>query len=250
MTPKTPWTPIGTEHWPLPANVCALQTERGPAGCSNGPWAQFNLGAHCGDEAEAVAANRHFLSQQAGLPAQPLWLNQVHGSRVVQGDELTTNQPIEADAALSRQAGQVLVVLTADCLPVLLCRRDGQAVAAVHAGWRGLAAGIIESALEAMGGEVMAWLGPCIGQTAFEIGPEVREALLQDDSDAEGCFAPGQGDRWQADLAGLARRRLQAVGVACYGGDHCTWSDPTRWYSYRRDATTGRQASLIWIEES
>lgn len=183
-----------------------------------------------------------------GLPSEPCWLEQVHGATVVSPGP--GQQGSRADAAVALTAGVVLVVKTADCLPVLLCERSGRGIGAVHAGWRGLAAGVIEAAVAALPfepGSLLAWLGPCIGQDAFEIGPEVRDALLAADPCAEAAFRAGHGDRWHADLAALACRRLAAAGVASvHGGGWCTFSDPARFHSYRRDGTTDRMVSLIW----
>ena len=231
--------------WTVAAQVQALSTTRA-GGLSQGKHAGLNLGARCGDAPEHVAANRALLREL--LPQEPGWLQQVHGSRVL---ELPAGAGAEADAVWTRQPGVVCAVLTADCLPVLLCERDGACVAAAHAGWRGLAGGVLEATVSAMGqpGEQLcAWLGPAIGAAAFEVGPEVRAAFLAIDSAAAQAFRPGLGDRWYADLYLLARQRLAAVGVtAVSGGDLCTWSDAARFYSYRRDGVTGRMASLVWL---
>ena len=232
--------------WPVPANVRALQTLRS-GGCSPAPWNSFNLGDHVGDEAARVAANRALL--RASLPAEPCWLRQVHGIRVVEAASASVG--VEADAAYTRVSGAVCVVMTADCLPVLFCNRQGTVVAAAHAGWRGLLAGVLENTLATMqcpAGDVLAWLGPAIGPDNFEVGDEVRSAFVERDADAAVAFQPqGQG-KWLADLYALARRRLSAAGVVgVYGGGLCTVADGERFFSYRRDGVTGRQASLIWL---
>jgi YfiH family protein len=233
--------------WPAPANVRALQTTR-IGGVSCGPWAGFNLGDHVGDDPQAVASNRARL--RALLPAEPVWLRQVHGAVAVDAALAGKSVP-EADAAFARQPGVVCAVLTADCLPVLFCDRSGTAVAAAHAGWRGLLAGVLESAMAALGrppAELLAWLGPAIGPHAFEVGPEVRAAFVAGDTGAAAAFVPGAGDRWWCDLPLLARRRLAAAGVqAVFGGDACTASEPGRYFSYRRDGVSGRMASLVWL---
>jgi YfiH family protein len=214
------------------------------------PYDSLNLGDHVDDAPGAVTENRRRLCAACQLPAEPRWLNQVHGTGCC--DAGTAEGIPEADAQFTDQPGVVCAVLTADCLPLLLCDTRGRRVAAVHAGWRGLLNGVIENSIAAMGtsGEVMAWLGPAIGPTAFEVGGEVRHAFIEHDSAASAAFMPGSGDRWQADIYQLARQRLAACGVTrVYGGDYCTFSDAEHFYSFRRDGQTGRMASLIWIEE-
>ena len=239
--------------WPLPGGVFALSTTR-LGGSSGGAWRGFNLGDHVGDADGAVQANREDLRDR--LPGSPVvdWLSQVHGNRVV---ELAPGRgEAVADACWTSHRGQPCAVLTADCLPVLLCSLDGACVGAVHAGWRGLAAGVVEAAVAAMavpGKELMAWLGPAIGPTAFEVGPEVRSAFVGTapaaDRDAtEACFASvrDRAGHYLADLPGLARMRLRGCGVShLYGMAACTYSDADRFYSYRRDGQTGRMATLI-----
>jgi YfiH family protein len=200
-----------------------------------------------GDAPVAVAKNRARLRELAQLPAEPRWLEQVHGTAVVSASD-PVSQPC-ADASYSRQQGEVCVVLTADCLPLLLCRRDASAVAAVHAGWRGLQAGVIEETIIQAGeGDWLAWLGPAIGPHAFEVGEEVYSAFVDEDAAARAAFVAKRPGHWLADLYMLARMRLARVGVtAVYGGEDCTYSDPQRFYSYRRDGVTGRMASLIWL---
>ncbi|MDE3011327.1 MAG: peptidoglycan editing factor PgeF, partial [Pseudomonadota bacterium] len=196
--------------WPAPPNVRALVTTRA-GGVSAPPCDSFNLGERSGDDPAAVAANRAHLRQL--LPGEPVWLHQVHGTRVVR---LPTDPDQQADAAWSTQPGSPCLVLTADCLPVLFCDRQGTRVAAAHAGWRGLADGVLEATVQALGvtpGELLAWLGPAIGQDAFEVGPEVRAAFLARDPAAAEAFRAGREDRWHADLYLLARQRLAAAGV-------------------------------------
>lgn len=235
--------------WPAPDRVRALQTTR-MGGVSRGRYATMNLGDHVGDDPACVGENRRIVRQY--LPGEVLWMKQVHGVAVAEaGDDIVG---VEADAALSRQTGQVCVVLTADCLPVLLCDRSGTVVAAVHAGWRGLCAGVIEQTVAAMGiagEELLAWLGPAIGSTVFEVGEEVRAAFLARDEQAADAFLAKAGGKWLADIYLLARLRLGRLGVtAIYGGEHCTLSESERFFSYRRDGETGRMGSFIWLENS
>ncbi|WP_417071240.1 peptidoglycan editing factor PgeF [Niveibacterium terrae] len=237
-------------EWAAPANVRALFTTR-IGGHSLPPYAGLNLGDHVGDDADTVARNRMSLAEQ--LPASPCWLKQVHGTRVVAASSPAGE---EADASVSRSAGEVCVVMVADCLPVLFCDRSGTVVAAAHAGWRGLAAGVLDRTLQAMAcppQDVLAWMGPAIGPEAFEVGPEVREAFLADSPLAQQAFCAGQGDRWYADIFALARLRLEKLGLApaaISGGGVSTVADPSRFYSYRRERVTGRMAALIWLASS
>jgi YfiH family protein len=232
--------------WPAPARVRALQTTRA-GGFSLPPYDSLNLGMHVGDNALTVAANRILLGTR--VPAEPVWMEQVHGVDVAIAEQAGC-MPV-ADACVARQRDAVCVVMTADCLPVLLCDEAGSVVGAAHAGWRGLADGVIEATVAAMGlpGErMMAWLGPAIGPQAFEVGGEVREAFLHRDPAAHIAFRPHAG-RYLADLYQLARLRLQALGVTrIHGGGFCTFSEPERFFSYRRDGRTGRMASMVWIE--
>ena len=231
--------------WPAPAGVHALMTLR-TGGTSSGPWDSFNLATHCGDSASAVDRNRALL--RAHLPSEPRWLRQVHGVQVVCAD--VTADGVEADASHTREVGTVCAVLVADCMPVLLCARSGESVAAAHAGWRGLAGGVIEATVAALGlpgHELMAWLGPAIGPQVFQVGPEVRAAFVQVAAEDAGGFRVDAGDRWLCDLAWLARARLARLGVtAIHGGQGCTVSEPARFFSFRRDRTCGRMAALIW----
>lgn len=238
-----------TPDWPAPARVRSLQTTR-CGGVSLAPYDSLNLGLHVGDDRQAVEANRALLGAQ--LPSEPLWLEQVHGTRVVElgGGEAS----LCADAVVCRQPGRVGAIMTADCLPVLFCNQDGSVVGAAHAGWRGLLAGVLENTLAAMAvpeQTILAWLGPAIGPDAFEVGAEVRAAFLERDAGALSCFKAAGGEgKYCADIYALARRRLQACGIeAIHGGGACTFSDRARYYSYRRDGRTGRMASLIWLED-
>jgi len=236
--------------WPAPTGVRACATTRA-GGISAPPYAELNLAAHVGDVPAAVVANRQRLRQRLDLPEEPRWLEQVHGVHVVDA-ALVRRGVTAADGMYARQAGQVCVVLTADCVPALICDRDASVVAAVHAGWRGLAAGVLEAAVSATAvpaTRLIVWLGPAIGPQAFEVGDEVRAAFLSSDPGAASAFAAAGPARWLADLYALARRRLARCGVThCYGGHWCTYSDTRRFYSYRRDGTTGRMATLIWLE--
>lgn len=236
--------------WPAPPAVRALATTR-RGGVSGGPFASLNLGDRVGDDPLAVAENRRLLRAAAALPAEPAWLEQVHGATLV---ELPAGRaPPRADAAASSRAGVVAAVLTADCLPLLFCDRGGRRIAAAHGGWRGLAAGIIERVVADFGaagiapGELLAWLGPAIGPAAYEVDERVRDAFpAAGDAPAFRLNARG---RWQLDLCALARGRLAAAGVtAVHGGGRCTASEPRRFYSYRRDGACGRQACLVWLE--
>jgi polyphenol oxidase len=239
--------------WPAPSWVRACSTTR-LGGVSQGAFASLNLGDHVGDDSERVARNREILCSHLGLPAAPLWLRQVHGRAVVRAECPVTPIP-DADAAIATTPGAVCAVMTADCLPLLLCDDRGTRVSAVHAGWRGLVGGVLESAVAAMGiapEQVLVWMGPAIGPDAFEVGSEVRAAFIAEDAEAAAAFQPSpgaaQGERWLADLSQLARLRLARLGVErVHGGGDCTFSQPGRFFSYRRDGTTGRLASLIWL---
>ena len=232
--------------WPAPPAVRACVTTRS-GGVSVAPFDTFNLGDHVGDDPLAVAGNRRYLQDVLGCRAG--WLAQVHSCAAVEADPAACPT---ADASWSDTPGEACAVLTADCLPVLFCDRAGTRVAAAHAGWRGLAGGVLEATLQALAvpaQDVLAWLGPAIGPAAFEVGPEVREAFVAQHADATRAFtASRNAGRYMADLYQLARIRLAAAGVAAvYGGGLCTFSDP-RFYSYRRAAQTGRFASLIWLQ--
>jgi len=243
--PVTDWL---RPDWPAPPTVRAVATTRA-GGVSRGRYASFNLASHVGDEAAAVAGNRAHLRAALDLPAEPAWLEQIHGTGVAM---LDTEQPTgRADASATTRPGRVCAVLSADCLPVLFCTRTGTSVAAAHAGWRGLAAGVLEAivaALKSPPGDILVWLGPAIGPAAFEVGEEVRAAFVSRQADAAAAFRPAQAGTYRADLYALARLRLAALGVtAVYGGGWCTYTEAQRFFSYRRDGATGRMASLIWL---
>ncbi len=236
--------------WAAPPSVRALVTTRS-GGISAGACATMNLGTGVGDGAEAVAENRRRLS--AFLPGAPRWLAQTHGIDVVVLDGSAAPHPLPADAAVTRERGVVCAVLVADCLPVLFADREGTAVGAAHAGWRGLAAGVVERTVAALAGlavprdRLVAWLGPSIGAAAFEVGAEVRAAFLEHDAAADAHFAQGTPGKWHADLHGLARQRLAACGVAAVAATRERTGDGARFYSWRRDRAGGRMAALVWI---
>ena len=234
--------------WPAPARVKALITTRA-GGFSTGPYASLNLGSRTGDDADIVTRNRARLREV--LPNEPRWLKQVHGNKVVDADAPTTGVP-EADACVARAPGTVCAVLVADCIPVLLSNRAGSVVAVAHAGWRGLAHGVIERAVEATGeppDELLAFLGPGIGPLAFEVDADVRNAFVSNAHQDTEAFAPHVPGKWLADLFMLARHRLHRAGLSrISGGGLCTYTHAERFFSYRRDRTTGRMAALIWLE--
>jgi polyphenol oxidase len=234
-------------EWPAPATVRAFATTR-HGGVSRGPYASLNLGVRVGDDPQAVAKNRERV--RALLPAEPRWLQQVHGTEVADADHASLD--VAADAAWTRSAGVVCAVQAADCLPVLFCDRDGTTVAVAHAGWRGLSAGVLERTVAAMARppvELMAWLGPAIGPRAFEVGRDVLDAFTSSDAQCSSAFEPLREGKWLADLYALARRRLSYAGVGrVYGGGWCTANDPDRFFSHRRDRVTGRQAAFIWLQ--
>jgi len=238
-----------TPDWPAPDRVRAASTERG-GGVNQGPYAAFNLSARVGDDEARVASNRRALVERLGLRRDPHWLEQTHGCAVLDLDAESAGQ---GDGAVTSQAGEPCAVLTADCLPVLLCASSGRRVGVAHAGWRGLAQGVLAVAVECMGGEpadLMAWLGPAIGPAAYEVGVEVRRAFLARDPGTEACFEPNPRGRWKADLYALARRSLLATGVgAIYGGGFCTYTEKERFFSHRREAPCGRMATLIWLTD-
>jgi YfiH family protein len=233
-------------EWPAPARVHACATTR-IGGVSEPPWDALNLGAHVGDDPAKVRENRRRLVEKLDLPSEPRWLDQVHGTRV----QLPGDSDACADAAYTEKTDDVCVVMTADCLPVLLTTARGDAVAAAHAGWRGLLDGVLEQTVQqfaAPAEEILAWLGPAIGPTAFEVGDEVRDAFVSVDAGTAAAFVANRSGHWLAGLYGLARRRLRAAGVErIYGGHWCTHRDGRRFFSYRRNGRTGRMASLIWI---
>ncbi|MEP7155156.1 MAG: peptidoglycan editing factor PgeF [Betaproteobacteria bacterium] len=236
--------------WPAPPGISGFFTTRA-GGASEGEFASLNLGLHVGDNEQAVRENRRRLV--ALLPAEPLWLNQVHGTSVITINDDNLNVPV-ADASSTRLSRRPCAVLVADCLPVLFCDNTGSSVAAAHAGWRGLAAGVLERTVESMSvtpANVMAWMGPAIGASAFEVGQDVVDSFAQSSSTARAAFQaieekPG---KYLADIYLLARQRLESAGVKqVYGGQFCTVSDPSRFFSYRRDGRCGRMAAVIWRE--
>lgn len=241
--PEPGWIPA---DWPVLARVHAGVTTR-LGGVSPEPYASLNLATHVGDEPTAVLENRSRLRQALQLPSEPIWLNQVHGTQVC----LDAAAGTTADACICRQPGEVCVVLTADCLPVLLCDQAGTVVAAAHAGWRGLAAGVITETVQRMAASpdrLLAWLGPAIGPQAFEVGDEVRVAFLELHADYAQAFVAHGSGKWLMDIYAAARLQLSRLGVPrVFGGGLCTYTDSTHFFSYRREPQTGRMASLIWI---
>ena len=232
-------------EWPAPSHVHAFTTTR-IGGISQGPWNSLNLGGNCGDSPQHVEMNRRALASL--LPSEPRWLNQVHGTGVNNWDRASDT---EADAIVSDQKGQVCAVLTADCLPVLFCNQAGTRIAAAHAGWRGLAAGVLEATVLAMGcspSDLMAWLGPAIGPRAFEVGRDVFDAFVNKSSEDSIAFKPYR-DRWLADLYQLAELALARSGITqVSGGRHCTYEEQDCFFSYRREGETGRMATVIWLQ--
>ena len=237
-------------EWQVPRAVRAAFTLR-TGGVSAAPFDSLNFGAHVGDTAAAVAENRRRVCARLSLPAEPAWLEQVHGTRVANLD-VSGDADAPADAVITRRAGVVCAVQVADCMPVLLAARDASAVAVAHAGWRGLAAGVLEATVAQLGvaaGELVAWLGPAISVQHFEVGAEVRAAFLAADPGASVAFGPNARGRWQCDLVVLAQRRLNALGVTeVSGGSWCTYADPARFFSFRRDGRCGRSAALVWLQ--
>ena len=230
--------------WPAPASVRAFTTTRA-GGFSKDAWSSMNLGFRCGDDRFAVQRNREKLLSR--LPAAPQWLRQVHGTQVVTCSR-TSSEEREADGLVSSSPGQVCAILTADCLPVLFCNRTGNRVAVAHAGWRGLAQGVLQATVRQLNeapGEIMAWLGPAIGPEVYEVGEDVWQAFPEE----QGICFRKNGETWMLDLYAVARRILTQLGItAVYGGRFCTFSDRERFFSYRRDGVTGRMASVIWLE--
>ena len=240
------WRPA---HWPAASCVRAgITTRQGGSGLH--PYQGFNLALHVGDDPATVSANRAELRQRLDLPGEPCWLQQVHGTHVVAADSVAD---VVADGSHASAPGQICTVMIADCVPLLLTDIAGGQVAAIHAGWRGVAAGIIDAAIAVMGAppeQVLAWIGPCIGPDRYEVGAEVRSACLKLHPDAGGCFRPTTPGHWRADLPGLVRRGLHRHGVrAIHGGDICVHDQRDLFFSHRRDGQTGRMAALIWIEK-
>ena len=263
MNHDAPWLHA---DWPAPPGVHAFTTLRHGAGGSLPPFDDFNLGNRSspeGDDPAQVQRNRDELLRLAGLPSAPHWLRQVHGVEVLRFERPLLEQPTPsqpphleptADASVTSTAGVVLAILTADCLPVLFAARDGSEVAAAHAGWRGLADGMLEATLAAMrtpAADVIAWLGPAAGPLHYEIGTDVRDAFLAHSAEAEAAFTATRPGHWRVDLYALARQRLQAAGMALadiHGGGLCTIAEPQRWFSHRRDRRSGRMATLVWMQ--
>jgi polyphenol oxidase len=245
-------------QWRAPAGIHAWVTQRA-GGVSAAPLDSLNLATHVGDNPEAVAENRRRLRAAAQLPQAPRWMRQVHGTAVADLDHLASHLEPEADAAVTSRTGTVCAVLTADCLPVLFAAADASAVAAAHAGWRGLAAGVLDNTVAALrartttGVQLLCWIGPGISATHFEVQDDVRAAFVAADPQATAAFSPGRAGHWQCDLPQLARQRLASLGVTAVDGGHdCTYADEARFFSHRRDvqhrghASTGRIATLIW----
>lgn len=234
-------------NWSAPSRIQACCTTR-QGGVSAEPFDSLNLALHVGDDPALVAQNRKLLRDQLELPAEPCWINQTHGTQTV---TLERDASRDADAAVTRVPGTIAVVMTADCLPILLCNQTGSEVGAVHAGWRGLQAGVVQSALATMNSpnhQLIAWIGPGISQACFEVGDEVRAAFIDSMPHAQAFFSANRRGHWLCDLAGLAEQVLKAQGVGEICRDsHCSYRDADRFFSYRRSATTGRMASLIWI---
>ncbi len=238
--------------WPAPRGVRGFTTLRHGAGVSEAPFDHFNMGSRCGDLAEAVARNRAELVEVGGLPSAPAWLRQVHGTMVFRVEGESDSEP-EADASITSRPGTVLAILTADCLPVLFCADDGSEVGAAHAGWRGLAAGVLEATVAAMRTppeRLLAWLGPAAGPASYEVGVDVYDGFVAQDWRAGSAFTSTRPHHWRVDLYALARRRLERAGLDAgnvHGGGLDTIGDPARFYSHRRDQRTGRMASVVWI---
>ena len=242
-----------TPTWPAPEGVKAFVTTR-RGGVSIGAYQSFNMGLNSGDNKESVLLNRKQLTTDWNWKEPVLWVKQIHGTRLVSAVNMMDDQVIEADGVWSNSPGAVCLVLTADCMPVFLCSKTCQCVAAVHVGWRGLAAGVLESAISTLPEKpdnLLAWMGPTITKKYFEVGPEVRNAFLNNNPDVQKAFKQGKEDRWYADLVYLARNQLQSLGVSnIYGGEYCTWQNETLFYSYRRDGkASGRMAAAIWIQD-
>lgn len=238
-----------TPDWPAPKNVKAFTTTR-LGGVSQAPYDSFNLAIDISNDPENIIRNRALLKECLHLPAEPVWIKQVHGTQVIQADSPPTDRT--ADASFTHQSNIVCAITTADCLPLLVTNRSGSCAAAIHAGWRGLAAGVIEVTLKKLAlssNDLLIWLGPAIGPAAFEVGDEVYQQFIAHDSQAKQAFKRNENDRWLANIYLLAKQRLTEHGVTnIFGGDFCTYTDKNRFYSYRRDKQTGRMASLIWLQ--
>ena len=259
---ESPEIKLITPDWPAPKNIHAYSTTR-LHGVSEGVFSGLNLALHVGDKPESVKSNREHLSSSLKLPTAPYWLNQVHQATAINAAEQTNQITPDADASFSLSKNQVCVVMTADCLPVLICNRQGNKVAAAHAGWKGLADGVIESTISKLNetpDQLLVWLGPAIGPESFEVGEDVRQVFLrkfevsglsqQFAEEVQSAFIENRAGHYLADIYQLARLTLKLIGVeAVYGGEYCTFNDANHFYSFRRDGKTGRQASLIWFSE-
>ncbi len=231
--------------WPAPANIHAATTLR-TGGVSLDAYASLNPATHVDDNPQLVSQNRHIIKTLLNLPSEPVWLNQTHSNRVVKAIAMDT--PQQADASYTDQSGVVCAVMTADCLPLLVCSNDGAEIAAIHAGWRGLLDGVIDNTIAAMQNkDLLVWLGPAIGPDRFEVGDEVRTAYMAKSAEYATAFKQQSDTKWLANIYQLARINLAALGISkVYGGDFCTVTDEKQFYSYRRDQVTGRMATLIW----
>jgi len=241
-----------TPEWPVPGSVRVFSTLRS-GGASEGAYASLNLAMHVGDREDRVAENRRRLGAVLALPSEPLWLNQVHGVDVIAAGARMDSTAPTADASVCKGHGPACVIMTADCLPVLFCDREGTRVGAAHAGWRGLANGVLGATVTALGvaaDRLIAWLGPAIEQGAFEVGAEVREEFVTRNAAAAAAFEANARGRWQADLYALARLELARLGVRdVHGGTYRCYEYAARFFSYRRDGgKTGRMATLVWLD--
>ncbi len=239
-------------NWPdKPENVSAVTTLLN-GGVSQGGFSEYNLALHVGDDVQAVARNRAKLAADLSLPAEPVWLDQVHSNKVICADDVAAGVVVTADASVSRKSGVVCTVMTADCLPVFFCNRAGTEIAVAHAGWRGLHAGIISNTIEAMqspADEILVYLGPAIGPQLFEVGEEVLQAFTDKNINNKTAFVVATESHYLCDIYELARIELQVLGIGdVAGGDYCTFSESHRFYSYRKQSTTGRMANLIWLK--
>ncbi|MDQ7050578.1 MAG: peptidoglycan editing factor PgeF [Enterobacterales bacterium] len=240
-------------NWPAPNHISAFSSSR-LGGFSQAPYDSLNLASHVGDNATSVDKNRQELARRLQLPSTPLWLSQQHTNRVVHfnHESLTQDKPLIADASYTQTSSKVCVVMTADCLPILLCDKKGEWVAAVHAGWRGLAGGILQHTIARYGddyGQLIAWIGPAIGPRQFEVGQEVHQQFVEQNADWEKFFEPTMQTHYNCDLIGICKDILTKLNITTYGGHWCSYSDK-QFYSYRRDGNTGRMASLIWINNA
>jgi len=248
---KTNTQTLITPNWPAPKTIHAVTTTRG-GGVSQAPFESFNLAAHVGDQDDSVIQNRQLLQTNLSLPNKPCWLGQVHSTNVIELNENPPKNTLETDASFTTTPQVVCTVMSGDCLPVLVCNQTGTCVAAIHAGWRGLAAGVIEAAINRMPCDpatLLVWLGPAIGPNKFEVGQDVKDRFMQFSSEAKSAFVPHQEQHYLANIYLLAKQRLEKLGInQIYGGEHCTFTEEDLFFSHRRDKQTGRMASLIWVE--